>query len=71
MIGCDIIYKIQDSVQYTGKLISEDAFPPCSVAFKSHGNSAGLRSNWIVEFGVFFFFELSCLLSGLLGVQQN
>lgn len=46
-----ILYtKVQDSVKYTGKLISVDASPPCSVAIKSHGNSAGFRSNWIFDF---------------------
>lgn len=46
-----ILYaKVQDSVKHTGKLISVDASPHCCVAVKSHGNSAGLRSNWIFDF---------------------
>lgn len=56
-----ILYtKVQDSVKYTGKLISVDASPPCSVAIKSHGNSAGFRSNWIFDF-FYWTFQISSL----------
>lgn len=37
--------KVQDSVKYTGKLISLDFSPPCNIAVKSRGNWTGLRSN--------------------------
>lgn len=59
-----ILYtKVEDSVKYTGKLISVDAFP--RVAVKSHDSSDGLRSNWVVDF---FYWALQ--ISSLWGLKS-